>query len=426
VAVKIEVGRGNYTALGGLSIFSHAMKRMKTRDKLLPIMPGKTRYKRTKAYEKFHAMTMGFIAGAECLDDMDVLSKDPGFEAVCGKVNASTTYGSFLRSFEVWQPRRMNELLAKTALATRRKLFPHDRDFIIDIDSTSHVQYGKKMEGCAYNYANKWCLDSIQAYDQYGFQYWVNVREGNTHTAKTAPDIIEKVFRQMPKHSRRYMRGDSGYCNFSVFRACADYNVNFVICMRQLMYEPLISTVRNWRWSRDIRMQDGRRCQIGSTVYMPSKLDRETLRVVFIRAHKKNATIYDPDPFEYRAWITNIGEGNWNHEKVVNFYKKRGNAENFIRELKNGFDMHHFPCQKLNANKVYALIAAFAHNLMRIAAWQIDGKIPRFSKMLRFRMVYLAGQVVKKARSIIIRMNKHYRKEVLHWKQLITFQSDTG
>jgi hypothetical protein len=42
--------------------------------------------------------------------------------------------------------------------------------------------------------------------------------------------------------------------------------------------------------------------------------------------------------------------------------------ENFIRELKNGLDLHHYPCQKLSANKAYGLMAAFAYNLMRYVA----------------------------------------------------------
>ena len=101
-----------------------------------------------------------------------------------------------------------------------------------------------------------------------------------------------------------------------------------------------------------------------------------------------------------------------NNEELICFNKKRGNAENFIREFKNGFDIQHFPCLKLNANKAYGLIAAFAYNLMRFSSWTLDSKTPRFSKMLHFRMVYLAGQVVKKARSLIIRLNSHLYNEV--------------
>jgi hypothetical protein len=40
------------------------------------------------------------------------------------------------------------------ALQMRMKLFPDSRDFILDVDSTIHRQYGRKMEGCAYNYNN--------------------------------------------------------------------------------------------------------------------------------------------------------------------------------------------------------------------------------------------------------------------------------
>jgi len=146
------------------------------------------------------------------------------------------------------------------------------------------------------------------------------------------------MFKGVPRTMDRYLRGDRGYCNFSVFRACAEYNVSFVIAMRPTMSDTVKHLVRNWRRAKKgIRFFDGRECEIGSTLYHPSKLDRETLRVVFIRTRKKASTIFDKDPYEYRAWITNISEHVWSHEKVINFYKKRGNAENFIRELKNGY-----------------------------------------------------------------------------------------
>jgi hypothetical protein len=44
---------------------------------------------------------------------------------------------------------------------------------------------------------------------------------------------------------------------------------------------------------------------------------------------------------------------------VIEFYRKRGNAENYIREDKYGFDLKHYPCLKLIANKAYGLISEF-------------------------------------------------------------------
>ena len=58
-------------------------------------------------------------------------------------------------------------------------------------------------------------------------------------------------------------------------------------------------------------------------------------------------------------------------------------AENFIREQEYGFDLKHYPCQKLDANRAYGLIETFAYNLMRLTALQVNPKKPGFAKKTR-------------------------------------------
>ena len=416
MAVKLEAARGDFTAVGGLGFFEQLMPMLGIKKRLRDYLPGRTPEHMKSSYQKFKALTLGFVAGAECLDDMAVYAEDPGFVAFCNNyVHAPNTYGDFLRSFEVWHPRHINEVLADVALKARRNMFKYDDRFILDVDSTIHEQYAKKMEGLSWAYNKVWGLSSLQAFDQYGFQYWMDVREGSAFTANGVSTVVERVFRKIPKSMTRYLRADSGMCNLDVFRAASDNNVKFVIAMRANMFEPLVNRVKQWHNTKHTFFKDGRPAEIGSCVYHPSQFDRETLRVVFIRARKPQRELIGEYPFtdfDYRAWVTNIGEHEMKNEAVIDFYKARGNAENFIRELKNGFDMHHFPCKKLLANKIYGLIAAFAHNLMRIASWNLGSKVPHFSKTLRFRMINLAGQVVKKARYTIIRLSTHHHKEV--------------
>lgn len=425
--VKLEAARGDFTSLGGLVIFEELINKLELRKKIFDFLPGRKGRCKQRNFHKFRQMMLGFVAGADCLEDMNKLSDDPGFRALCGKdFYVAGTYGNMLRKFEPWQIRRLNETLATTALKLRRKLFKDDRNFILDIDSTDHRQYGKKMEGVRYSgYKGYNCLDSLQAFDQYGFQYWMEVREGATFTANNASTVIERVFRQVPKNMWRFLRADSGYCNFDVMRACAENNVSFVIAMRANMYEPHIKSVCHWRRAKHVFFRDGRECEIGSTIYIAKRNPRETLRVVMIRALKKNPGMFE-DRYDYRAWVTNISEHEMKNEDLILFYRKRGNAENMIRELKNGYDIHHFPCEKLIANKAYGLMAAFAYNLMRMQAWNIEGDIPRFSKLIRFRMVNIAGQVVRKARRVIIRISQHRHKEVESWIKQIKYQFGYG
>jgi hypothetical protein len=97
---------------------------------------------------------------------------------------------------------------------------------------------------------------------------------------------------------------------------------------------------------------------------------------------------------------------------LFGLYRQRGNAENFIRELKNGFDLHHFPCQKLNANRAYCLIAAFAYNFMRFVGLVVSPTRPMFSKRIRSTLVGLACQVVRRARRTVFIFPRRYEKEV--------------
>ncbi len=151
----------------------------------------------------------------------------------------------------------------------------------------------------------------------------------------------------------------------------------------------------------------------GLTIYRPEGCE-ETLRVMIMRAEKTERPLFE-DRYDYYGFVTNIGHHEMRDEDLLDFYRARGNAENYIKELKNGFDMHHFPCQKLNANRVYGIIAAFAHNLMRYASHILaDGK-PRMAKRVRSYMVTVPCRVVRHARRVIFDLNQTRKREVEHW-----------
>lgn len=432
VAIKLEASRGDYTSLGGLSLFNAMMDELQLYSRLRDLLPGDEPRKRQRAFAKIRSIVLGFVAGADCLSDMDFLQDDLGFVAACsGKATNSRRSGDFLREFEPWQARRFNEILSDVALKIRRTMFKQDHRFILDIDSTIHEQFAQKMEGLGWAYNQKWGLSSLQAFDQYGFQHWIDVKGGSVHTADGVPFAIQTIFKRIPKRMERYLRADSGMCNFEVFRSCIDNRVGFCIAMRSNMYEPLIRRVKNWYSTKDVYFKDGRAAEIGTTIYYPRELGRERspLRVVLIRAPKAQPELigeFHLRHWDYHAWVTTIPESEMPAEGLVNFYKGRGNAENFIREGKNALDLHHFPCQELLANKMYGLFAAFAHNLMRMAAWTLDKITPRFSKKIRFRMVNLAGVVVKKSRYWIIRLSKPRHEEVTYWISTIRQQFSTG
>ncbi|MBC7533661.1 MAG: hypothetical protein H7318_19010 [Oligoflexus sp.] len=82
--------------------------------------------------------------------------------------------------------RQLNKSLSSQALALHKALNPNG-DIVLDIDSTSHLQYGRKMEGLKFNYSGENCLDSLAVFDQFGLAHHLDVREGATFTANNAP-----------------------------------------------------------------------------------------------------------------------------------------------------------------------------------------------------------------------------------------------
>ena len=112
-----------------------------------------------------------------------------------------------------------------------------------------------------------------------------------------------------------------------------------------------------------IQFFESNKCQVASTLYPIKGLEgRSFLRVVFIRAPKKKK-VSGERRFDYYAIVTSMSERDKSNEEIIQFYRKRANAENHIKDLKYGMDFLHFPCRDLNANRMWGLMGVFAYNL---------------------------------------------------------------
>jgi DDE family transposase len=100
---------------------------------------------------------------------------------------------------------------------------------------------------------------------------------------------------------------------------------------------------------------------------------------------------------------------------------KRGNAENFIREEKYGFDLLHMPCLTMRANHAFLQLAMVAHNILRWVALVQNPEKPHFSKKVRRRYIYIPGKIIKHARQLILKIPVRYHEEVKRLKLGLRF-----
>ncbi len=106
------------------------------------------------AHLKVGCLAAGMIAGADSIDDLDLL-RHGAMPALSGGIRAPSTLGSFLRSFtwgNVLQLEKVSRLLLAD-LARRAPLLPgKDVLAFIDIDSMQKRVYGHKKHGAAFGH----------------------------------------------------------------------------------------------------------------------------------------------------------------------------------------------------------------------------------------------------------------------------------
>ncbi len=405
--ISIESINKDFSSLGGIKIYDLLYNSLKVREHTQDLLPVKKLNSGISQEDKLKTLIFKFICGGHCLDDLDWLRLDTAFKTVTAGAIASTTAGEFIRSFSNRSIELLEEQLTLLALKKRQMMFPKDNNFELAIDSTPHIQTGLKMEGLEYDYKNNWGLNSLNAYDQYGFSYGFQLRPGATYSANGAGAMIRNILSKVPKKMNKKVRGDSAYCNLEVMNNCLAQNAKFALAMRANVYNSILDDNKNtikWRKTK-IKFFDSDECEIANAIYDPEGLkgNLKTLRVVFIRAPKD-------DGYKYFAICTNIFQHEWKAKQVIKFYRGRANCENFIKEQKYGFDFKHFPCKKLDANKAYGLIGTIAYNMMRTTSFLISKK-GCLSKKIRKILLEIPSQVVSHARRLTIKINWK-RKEV--------------
>jgi len=427
--IKLQASDKHFSSLGGLFLVNKLLESNSLDALVEPCLPS-LKSGKARSLNKFKDLIRGFAAGAECLEDMDQLSKDVGFAAACGgRTYTSKSFGDYLRSFDPSKFEDLNQKLAQLSWSLRSKI-SDSKEAVFDFDSTLNKQYGLKMEGVETNYQMFNSLHTMHVYDELGFSYYHSVKPGATHTANDISGIVHRLFSALKnnlKDKKVRARADSGYCNQHFINACFAKDIEYVVCFRKNEnFHNITRQVHNWTpcdpsEKKAIVFYDGRECEIGTTNYRMNGCTQRS-RLVIVRAKKPVEEGYDGPivdsayNYDYFALATNIPESLMDSKDLVRFYRQRANAENFIKEAKYGFDLKHYPCQKLSANKAYGLIAAFAQSFMRFIALADNKDKPHFSKAIRNKFILLAGQVVRHGREVIFRMNKEVYEEV---KQLM-------
>ena len=416
--IKLVGSKEKLTNAAGLGTMVEAFDESPLASKFSDCLPERLSNRSKGSYRLGLIQLSSFLYGHDCIDDLIEFKQDSNLEAVMrGETVLPRTMGNFLRDFSKNHIESLNKFLpiqAKSYLSSLKNLYPENsilkEPICLDIDSTPHEQRGKKMEGLAYNYKDMWCLDSQVIFDQFGMCWGFDLRSGNTKSGVGASEMIKTAFKNFSFRDEKQFRADSAYCNQEVIKTGLGLGAEFTITANQATtgWRDHIHTITNWEPSTK-----DENIHYGSFLWQPSWSESLRVPVVVKREVQddEQRDLFD-DFYKYYGVVTNMSLYKKTKQSVMEHHQKRGNAENFIREEKYGYDLKHFPCLKLDANHAFGLIAMVAHNLLRWMSLIDNPNKTKFAKKFRRKFIKIPGKLVSHARELTLRVPIRFLKEV--------------
>ncbi|MDQ7033087.1 MAG: transposase, partial [Desulfonauticus sp.] len=243
-----------------------------------------------------------------------------------------------------------------------------------------------------------------------------------TKSGVGASDQIRRAFKSYGYKEEKYLSADSAYCNQNTIKTCMGLGVKFSITANQATtsWQNHLDEITNWvPWEyskEEVKQADERgkqllEVELGRFYWTPSWNEALRLPVVVKRTKVDQGDLF-LGSWKHYGVVTNLALKDWPLQKVMEHHNKRGNVENFIREEKYGYDLKHFPCQKLKANHAFGQMAMVAHNILRWVAIHDRPDRPKFAKGIRNKFIHIPGKIVSHARTLTLRVPEYFIEEV--------------
>ena len=380
---------------------------------------------------KITALVAGMVAGADSIEDMDLL-RHGGMGRLFTGLYAPSTLGSFLRSFAFGHVRQLDAVAARLIanVATRTPLLSGASQIAyLDVDDTVKPTYGYRKQGAGYGYSGVKGLNALLAALSTPSSAPVIVatrlRKGSANSARGAARLIAdalKTSRSCGATGLLVVRADSAYYGRDVVAAISRAGARFSITARQdVAVRRAIAGISEDAWSTiryphavfDEQLQqwisDAQIAEVPFTAFVSrGKNHAVTARLIVRRVRDQN-----PDHLVANAQ----GElfAAWRHHAVFTDsplvmvqaeadHRRHAIVEQVIAELKNG-PLAHLPSGKFNANGAWLVLAAMAFNLTRAAGALASLFHARATTAtIRAQLISIPARVVRSARRVRLRL----------------------
>jgi len=368
--------------------------------------------KSTEAIKMNHLKTImcGGFVGVDKLDRFKLLKADPLIEECGVYVREPENISRFLNNFSF----KTTQMLREINFKTFKKLLKNKnlKEIVIDIDSRA-VNVEGNQEGAVkgYNPGNKGnnCYNILMAFcDELKAYITGFMRSGNAYTANGAAEMIKEITAHLRDEVDNIVfRMDSGYFSEEIIEVIEQAGYQYVIKAKE--YSKLLD--KAYDNAADKWEDYGYQKQAMFVNMKPDKWDK-TRRFVVVRELKpeeerKQVSLLESEDYAHAIYVMNT---KWELDNTINFYEKRGNCENYIKETKYDLNIGSLKMKSFWANEAFFQIMMLVYNIFLLFK---KDRLPineyrQWILTFRFKYVFLAGKIIKTARQTILKLLEGY------------------
>jgi hypothetical protein len=349
------------------------------------------------AHLKVGCLVAGMAAGADSIDDMDML-RHGAMGEVFGGIRAPSTLGSFLRSFtwgNVLQVGKVNRLVL-AELARRAPLLPgKDVLAFIDIDSQQKRVYGHHKQGAAFGYTKIQGksllvrgLNTLAATISTPLAAPViavtRLRGGNASSARGAASLATEAVataRSAGCTGTIVVRMDSAFYGAPATWAIRDAGAFFSVTVRidpkvrgaiaaieADAWTPIEYPRAIWDDQLGCWVSDAQVAEVTYTAFTSRKGQAITARLIVRRVKDLNRQAAAGQDELFPAWRSHalFTDSPFTMLQAEEHHRGHAQAEQVFADWNDG-PLAHLPSGSFPANAAWLACDAIAHNLLRAA-----------------------------------------------------------
>jgi Transposase DDE domain group 1 len=388
-----------------------------------------------KATPKLTSVIAGMAAGADSIDDLDVV-RSGGMKKLFGGVYACATLGIFLREFTYGHVRQLAAVLRRflVALAVRTPLLSGiDKRCYVDIDSLLRPVYGKAKQGASFGHtkiAGKSILRrglsplavTISTDVAAPVLAGVRLRAGRAGSAKGATSMVNEAVNTAVEAGALarniIVRGDSAFCTGKIIAAIVKAGATFSFAIaRNPAVDAAINSIPEDAWIPVLYpgavvdpdtgelISDAQVAEVEYTAFADTRYEITGWLVV---RRVRDAGTQDPlfPVWRYHPFFTNNTEPAAQADVT---HRDHAICETVWSDLIDG-PWAHQPCGSFAANAAWTVLAAITHNLLR-AAGTVSG-VARYAAArgttLRTHLINVAARLARPQRRPVLHLPSHW------------------